>query len=128
MRKKLRCRQCCRPAEISAAKCKSGPRKILAAEKIRSRILSRISKNRKNRRKRAELLKCLFYLKSWTIYRIRPLNSQGLTSFFLLLSVKDSLHTPFKSAFYKKNRWFAAEFFLQRLNFSVDLAYECGNT
>jgi hypothetical protein len=33
--------QCCQPAEISAAKRKSGPRKITAAEKIPGRIFCR---------------------------------------------------------------------------------------
>jgi hypothetical protein len=36
--------QRCQPAEISAAKRKSGPRKISAAEKIRGRILRRFPK------------------------------------------------------------------------------------
>jgi hypothetical protein len=52
--------QCCQPAEISAAKHKSGPRKISAAEKIRGRIFCRITEKWQ---KRARTLKVCFSLK-----------------------------------------------------------------
>jgi hypothetical protein len=52
-------RQCCQPAEISAAKHKSGPRKIPAAEKSAAEFYPGFPKNG---RKGAELLEVCFSL------------------------------------------------------------------
>jgi hypothetical protein len=50
--------QCCQPAKISAAKHKSGPRKISAAEKIRGRIFCRITQKWQ---KRGRTFKSVFF-------------------------------------------------------------------
>jgi hypothetical protein len=107
-------KQCCQPAEISAAVRKCGPRKISAAEKTRGRISRRIP----------EIFEVCLPLKILDNLQHYPLKSQDLTDFFfLLLCVKESFIHQLNEPFREKMVCVRI-FFCKWPNFSVDLCQE----